>query len=417
MGKEGLTTKQVEHMKPHAERYEVPAGDPKGLFLVVQKTGSKSWALRYRWLGKPRKLTFRDGYPAMGLAAARAEAHAALALLNEGKDPAAAQAEVIAVEKPRQESVQTIVNEYVRRKVYVGEDKRSKHETERILNQAAHEWRHRAIRDVTKPDVLRLLDAIVDRGAPVMACRFRTTLMGFFDWARRERGYIERDPMADVGKPGPDNRNRDRVLEPDELAEILTAADSLGYPLGPFTRFLILTAQRRGEAACARWGHVDLDRAIWTLPAEATKPGRVHDVPLSRAAQELLRALPRFSEGDYIFTTTGGRFPINGFSKDKQRIDRLTLETRKSRGLEKNIDPWVVHDLRRSAATWMASIGTPPHILSSILNHSPGATQGVTRIYNRFRYFPERQAALEAWADFVDGLVAKEKPATEAARA
>ena len=81
--------------------------------------------------------------------------------------------------------------------------------------------------------------------------------------------------MTDVGRPGPDHQNRDRVLSPDELGNVWKAAPKLGYPYGSFVRLLILTAQRRGEVASMRWRDVDLDARLWTLPAEAVKSGRL----------------------------------------------------------------------------------------------------------------------------------------------
>jgi integrase len=174
-----------------------------------------------------------------------------------------------------------------------------------------------------------------------------------------------------------------------------------------------LTAQRRGEVSTMRWADMDLEKAIWTLPAEATKPGRVHDVPLSKEVLKILNSLPRFTRGDYVWTTTSGVKPINGFSKQKELIDAAIKAKRKSSGIEKDIAPWVVHDLRRTAATHMAESGIPPHVLAAILNHTPGSTQGVTSIYNRFRYTEERRAALEAWAKYVLSLTEeKAKTAT-----
>ncbi len=124
-------------------------------------------------------------------------------------------------------------------------------------------------------------------------------------------------------------------------------------------------------------------------------------MPLSRAAVELLDSLPRF-EGPYVFTTTSGSRPISGFSKAK-----IALEMRIRERARLGLADWTIHDLRRSAATWMAGAGVPPHVLSALLNHSPGTAQGVTSIYNRFRYVEERREALEKWAAHVLALVEK----------
>ena len=394
MEKKGLTAKQIQFMKPDPERrIEVAVGAPSGLYLVLHPTGRKGWALRYRFRGRPRNLTFGTAYPEMSLAAARAEAQSAIADLAQDIDPARTKERDDEAQLQMQESVANVVEEFLKRQVRPNE-KRWK-ETERILKRETEGWKCRSISDVTKPDVLRVLDSIVDRGASVMACRTRGVLMRFFDWSKG-RGYIEQSPMAGVGKPGSDHKSRDRVLGPEELTEVWRAAGDLGYPSGPLVRLLTLTAQRRGEVASMRWQDVDLDGALWTVPAEMTKPDRVHDVPLSGPAIDLLNSLPRFESGPFIFSTTSGAKPISGWSKAKLRLDAKIIEGRKER-----LTDWTLHDLRRTAATHMAKAGVPVPVLSAILNHSPGSVQGITAIYNRFRYTEERRQALESWADFV----------------
>jgi len=419
MKQESLTAKQVEHMKPGDKRTEVPAGPPAGLYLVVHPTGRKGWALRYRYHGRPRNLTFPKGYPDMTLAAARAEAESLLGELDKGNDPALLQRHEKEVEALQQASVANVVEEWLKREVRPGADGRIQQkawkETQRIIEKETHPWRTRDISDIKKPDVLRLLDGIVDRGASVMACRTRGVLLRFFKWAKK-RGYIEQSPMFDVSKPGADHKDRDRVLEPAELAEVWNASNSLSYPVGPFIRLLILTAQRRGEVARMRWRDVDLDKALWTLPAEVTKNGRIHYVPLSRAALTILGELPRFT-GDYVFTYSSGEKPVNSFSDMKEALDGETLKRRKERGAEKNIEKWTMHDLRRTAATLMAGRGVLPHVLTAILNQTADVqaskSSPILKVYQRYQYLDEKRAALEAWADYVVSLTdQKQKAAT-----
>jgi integrase len=264
----------------------------------------------------------------------------------------------------------------------------------------------------------------VDRGAAVQANRTLSVLRAWLNWCV-ERGILPVSPATGV-KPPTTETSRDRVLSADELHEIWTTSEAIGYPNGGFLRFLILTAQRRGEVATMRWQDVDLDKEVWTLPKESTKAGRVHDVPLSTAALDILKALPRFKyvgddgkehDGEFVWTSTSGRKPINGFSKLKARVDKETLKRRKAEaekagrdtGQIKNLAEWTLHDVRRTAATGMAKAGVPPHVLSALLNHTPGSAMGVTSIYNRFRYTEERRAALQAWAEFVLRLEAKKE--------
>src|SRR5262249_36931874 len=148
---------------------------------------------------------------------------------------------------------------------------------------------------------------------------------------------------------------------------------------------LILCAQRRGEVAAMRWSEVDMEARLWTIPAEKSKSGNIQLVPLSPAKFDILNNLPRFTGGDFIWTTQSGKSCINGFSKIKKRVDRAT-----------NIVGWTFHDLRRTASTIMAEPGKVapdgvlPHILSAVLGHTvpmslpSRPTAAVTRVYNKY---------------------------------
>lgn len=390
----GLTARQVQHMKPTSKRVEVPAGPPTGLYLIVHASGKKSWALRYRWRGRPKKLTFAGRWPDLSLALARAEAQAALADLQRDIDPAAVKVEEKQSEPDR---VEAVAVEWVER--YLKPNTRTWREVERLLgHDVLPSWGNKLITEIGRADVLRLVDSIVDSNRPVLANRALSILKRWFTWCV-ERGILEVSPAATIRPPAKE-KSRERVLEADELAEIWKATGSLGFPFGAYFQFLILTAQRRSEVSNIRHEDIDLSAALWTLPPEATKAGRVHDVPLSQAALELLESLPRF-DGPFIFTSTDGQRPVSGFSKAKKALDEKILEN------EGKVAPWRIHDLRRTAATAMASNRVPPHVLSALLNHSAGTAQGVLAIYNRFRYLEERRAALQQWADYLTGLTSE----------
>ena len=401
MKKQGLTARQVQHIKPDPNRrLEVPAGE--GLYLVVHPTGRKTWAFRYRWNDGHKKLTFDESYPAMSLAAARAEVQRAHAALDSGIDPAAEKEDW----NSAPETLQAAIKEFIARKVAGTKTER---EVERILTSSIlPAWKHRLrIDDVTRADVLGLLDAISDRGAPVMANKTLSVAKRLFTWCL-ERGLVETSPVAPVKAPNRE-RSRDRVLTPEELVEVWQANDQLGYPFSPFYQVLILTAQRRGEVARMRWQDLDLEAGLWTMKSDRTKSGRIHDVPLSGPVLAILENMPRF-EGDFVFSTTGGQKPINGFSKAKVRLSAVMMaRRRKLDSAAEEMDPWTVPDLRRSAATGMAKANVPPHVLAAILGHSPGRTMGISAVYIRHRYLEERRQALESWGAYVLDLVRHEK--------
>ena len=149
----------------------------------------------------------------MSLAAARAEAEIARADLENGIDPAVKEAD----SKNNPETVQVVIKEFIARKVAQTKTRR---EVERILfSEILPAWKHRRqIADVGRDDVLRLLDAISDRGAPVMANKTLKVTKRLFSWCL-ERGLVETSPVALVKAPNKE-RSRDRVLSPEELAEV-----------------------------------------------------------------------------------------------------------------------------------------------------------------------------------------------------
>jgi integrase len=143
-----------------------------------------------------------------------------------------------------------------------------------------------------------------------------------------------------------------------------------------------------------QWEEIDLKRRIWTIPRERSKSDRAHEVHFSDLAVEIIQGLPQLAGSPFVFTTKGDRY-VTGYSKGKAALDKRT-------GIA---TAWTLHDLRRTAATGMAKLNIPPHVVDRVLNHTGGTISGVAAIYNRFTYLDERKAALEAWSRYVGSLV------------
>ena len=139
---------------------------------------------------------------------------------------------------------------------------------------------------------------------------------------------------------------------------------------------------------------MDLDTATWTLPKERAKNGQAHVVPLSAPAVAILRALPRIDRSDLVFTSNG-RTAVSGFSKAKDRIDAA---------LGEGVPAWVLHDLRRTAATGMARLGVALPTIEKVLNHTSGSFGGIVGVYQRHGFDAEKRHALAAWGSFVERL-------------
>jgi integrase len=316
-----LTQVSIANLKPAASRREVADGKVAGLYLVIQPSGSASWAVRYRASGAPRKLTLGPS-PALDLAAARRAAQRALAEIAEGRDPAAMKRATRVAQREQASAitntVATVTELFVSR--YAKAKNKSWAETERLLGkEVVSRWGHRPLATITRAQVHDLLDAIVDRPAPIIANRVLAAFRKLCNWSV-ERGIIDSSPCEKLRPPGKENR-RDRILSDDEVRRVWIASISLGYPFGPIVRLLLLTGQRREEVAQMRWNEVDLKSRIWTIPKERAKNGVEHQVPLSNPAIALLSDLPRISGGmDWIFTTTGIT-PPSGFSRAKTNLD------------------------------------------------------------------------------------------------
>ena len=303
-------------------------------------------------------------------------------------------------------------------------------ETQRIFDQdVLPKWRDRDIKSITRGDVHDLLDGIKDGDPvrevpprPVQANRTLSAVRKMLNWAL-DRSYIDASPVVSFTAPT-EETSRNRVLKPDELRLIWLAACQLAYPFGPMTKLLILTLQRRNEVAEALWAEFDLnDQApLWALPADRSKNGVANDIPLSGAAGDIVKALPKFTvpserkgqPKDCPFPVTTTRFAaVSGFAKAKQRLDEEILKIQRKEAVERGYDPetvrplphWTFHDLRRTGTTLMAEdLKILPHVLEAILNHVSGTIKGVAAVYNRASYAEPKRQALDAWAAYVTAL-------------
>jgi len=407
-GARRLTEAGIQRMRaPSKGRMEIADALVAGLYLRVTEQNKRSWSVVYRTPGSRRlqRLTL-GSWPAIGLADARNRAKDALLEAMAGKDPAAKKRDK---EERKPDLFEDVAGEFVHR--FLRPRQKRWKATEAIINnKLVSPWRGRPIKQITKPDVLKLLDREMDAGRERMANQTHQLVGQFFRWASK-RGYVDHNPAADLDRPAK-HRSRDRVLSETELAAIWRAAAKLGYPFGPFVQLLLLTGQRRNEVAGLLWSELDLEKCLWSLPSERTKNGRPHDIPLSSLASDLLDHFPRL--GDRVFPSAGknSKTSISGFSKAKRRLDKLILEERQRELADQNraideaqpLAPWVLHDLRRTLVTGMAEIGLQPHIIEAVVNHVSGHKAGVAGIYNRATYSAEKREALERWAAHVASI-------------
>jgi integrase len=373
-----LTATYVERVKA-PERGQVEHFDQgfPGLALRVSYGGGKSWVYFYRVSGRQRRMTLGT-YPALSLADAREAWRKARLDVAQGRDPAL----IYRREKPVT-AFAAVAEEWLKRDQAKN---RTAREARRIIERyVLPSWGAHRVDEIGRRDAIELIEAIADRGTPVMARRVHSRLHRFFRWCI-SRDIIQANPMADLPKPGSETR-RDRVLTDEELIAVWQASQKLSHPFGEAVRLLILTGARREEIGQLQWSEVE--DATLQLNGASTKNGAPHDIPLSPPAKELIAGQPRIAKSDFIFTTTG-RTPISGWSVAKRQLDKHAA-----------IPAWRLHDLRRTVATGLQRLGVGLQVVESILGHLSGSRAGIVGIYQRHTYDAEKRAALEAWGNHV----------------
>jgi integrase len=365
-----------------------------GFGVRIYPSGKKSYVLSYRNEKNQKRLLTIGQTNKITLDQARDIAHIELAKVATKIDP---------IEEKRKTSssrtVEKVFEEFLEK--YAKEHNKTWQETNRIFKRDILPiLGKKLIHDVTKQDIIKLLDATVKRGSKTMANRILANVRKFFNWCI-ERDLIETSPASKITKPAAEH-SRDRVLSNEELQELWDVCNMDGYPYGHMVKFLILTAQRKDEAANLQWKDIDVRNKLWILPKEKTKSKRRHEIPLSDTALKILEEANSLcpNNADYVFTTLGDR-PFSGFSKAKTRIDKKLAEVRKKNGNAEEFPEWRIHDLRRTAASGMASLGISPHIIEKVLNHSSGIISGVAAVYNRYDYLLEIKNALKIWSTHI----------------
>lgn len=364
-----LTDAKIAAIKPPLEgQQEHPDQKVTGLRLRVGAGGKKTWTLRRRVGDKVinRKL---GNYPAMGLSAARKAAESVLEALEthgsiEGLDRTYGDLARHWLANDAKENNSSWRDQWRRLEMYV-----------------LPAWETRRIAEIQRRDIRDLLSGIEGE---VLPNRVLSVVRRIFNYAL-EQDWLAASPAQGVKAPKAETP-RDRTLSMSEVVALWDAVALLGYPFGYFVRMLLLTAQRRNEVASMKWADLDLEAGTWTVRSEDTKSDRANLVPLSAPALTILDTVPKI--GPHVFTSDGETH-FSGFSKSKASLDKFMSAKGNA------IEPWTLHDLRRTAATHMVRLGTPELVVSRILNHVAAGVTG--KVYALHTYAPEKRHALDAW--------------------
>lgn len=380
MAKLKLTDPFIRNHPNPEKRIEIYDKHTPGLAVRITPTGTKSFVFRYRFGEKVRRFTI-GRFPKTRLAEARKKVGDLERKVSDGVDPL--EAKKARKSKPHPKKFDYLADQF-KTKYMPKKLKPSTRRTytERIDGELLPAFKEMAIENITRLDIIELLEEIADRGSPYQSNRVRAVLSSMFSFGVN-RGIAEFNPVKTT-KPLGEEAERKRVLTEDEIRRLWAGFEAVREPTCSLFRVLLVTGQRLGETRRTKWDYIE--DGIWTIPKELTKAKRTHYLPLPSLAVEIIESLNNDSE--YVFASY--RRPGKPVKSVHTTFNRIADDT--------GIDDVRIHDLRRTAATYMAELGTDRTVLGKVLNHKglAGDSQ-VTARYDRHSYLDEKQTALKKW--------------------
>lgn len=400
-----LTDRTIKGLKPKDRLYDVPDGKVEGLLIRVHPSGKKNFCLRYFIGGRRKRFTLKPDYDALSLSDARNQAIELLARIGKGDDP---QDEKAA--KRRQITIAGLAERY--KEWHLPELKASTQAeyTRQIDNVILPKLGKRPVKELARSEIVELLEDIAKTG-PINSNRLKAVLSSMFSFAV-DRAIIDHNPVKDI-RPFTKERSRDRVLNEDEIKRLWGALEDEHPVIKGLFRILLLLGQRSGETKKMRWDQIDFDERLWTIPAEQTKNGQEHIVPLNATTLDILNELRGITgHSKYVFKSPSarGKGAVNWIQKSKKRIEETIEANSKREGSSGFL--FRVHDLRRTAASYMARLGVDRTILGKTLNHKGLSGDSlVTAVYDRYSYLDEKRQALERWNAHLQRILTGDKEA------
>jgi len=365
-----------------------------GFGLRLREGGKRTWIAQYRVGTKQRRVTLGT-VENLDATEARRRAKDMLSKVHLGGDP---QSEKAARRAEAALTLGSVIDAYLARYAEKKLKPSTLDDVRRYLKRHWASLSKMPARTITRAEVAARLGDIAEESGGYAANRARAALNALYAWAIGE-GLTDVNPVVGANKPA-DEKPRDRVLTTAELESVWNKAGEGDF--GAIVRLLILTGQRREEAAAMTWDELDLDRALWRIGGDRTKNKRPHDVPLSAQALAVLGGLEKRDGRALVFGSREG--PFSGWSKAKAALDGRMQDLTGRAGA-----PWRLHDLRRTVATGMADLGIQPHVIEAVLNHISGHKAGVAGVYNRASYANEKRQALDMWGAYVETVAKRHK--------
>ncbi|MCK1639094.1 site-specific integrase [Bradyrhizobium sp. 157] len=365
-----------------------------GFGVRLRKTGdeiARRWYIQFR-VGKQQRRESLGDVRKVKAEDARTIARNRFAKVELGQDPtadkAAAKAEALKLTRTLGKTVEqylAAVERDLRPSSYAA--------SVRYLRKHFEPLHSMPIDSIKRADIASRLEDLKAEHGIVAAARARSVLSALFAWSIA-MGLAENNPVAGTLIPDKGNEPRERTLSDDELKIIW--ANLQDDTFGQVVKLLTLTGCRRGEIGDLQWSEIDLQTGVMTLPPERTKNGDGLVLTLPPSAQAILKAIPRNQfRGDFVFGKRGQK-GFNAWSYCTLALNaRITASGN-------TLEPWTLHDIRRSVRTGLGRIGIPPHIAERVIGHLPPKLQ---RTYDRHDYSGDIKSALLRWADHVEAII------------
>lgn len=386
-----MTPKAIKALKPG--KHFVGGG----LYLLVQPNGRRYWRMKYRHGGRERLLSF-GVYPEVSLAEARARRDDARTAMRDGADPGATRRAIkVAAQIGAVESFKALADEWLAKQR--GSLAASTYEKAGWMIGLVPTLHGLPVAAIKPPEVLAALRRIEATGRLETAQRVKQRLGQIFRYAVAT-GRSESDPTASLrgALATPATRGRAAITDPAAIGGLLRAID--GYIGQPMTAAALKLAPllfvRPGNLRAMEWAELDLDGGIWRIPAGKMKMREAHTVPLASQAVAILRDLEPFtSRSRYVFPSLRSAASPMSENTINAALRRL--------GYDK--DTMTGHGFRALASTRLNEMGWPPDVIERQLAHAE--RNKVRAAYNRAAYMAERTKMMQAWADYLEGLLAK----------
>lgn len=393
MPKKKLTYTFVDGYQPQNKRVEFLDTVIPGFILRITEAGTKTFSFRYRYKGKNKRYTIGK-YPAISLGDARAKAKKMRAEVDEQKDPA--YLKQIEKKKPIEKNVEDLARRFIKHHLPKLKGSTRISYKNRIESEIVPAFGNIRLKDLDRVAIIEWLEEIaIERNHPTHSNRCRAILSSMLSFAM-DKGLIDYNVMKTV-KPVAKETSRDRVYSDSEIRGIWMAFNDQNEPVQSALKVLLMLGQRLGETLRMRWDQID---NVWSIPLEQTKGGRAHYVPLNENVMAVIEGLRPLTGGsNYVFESwIKHGHHMTHIAESAGRVGELS-----------GVDDFRIHDLRRTAASNMARLGTDRTVLGKVLNHKGlSGDSAITAIYDRYSYLEEKREALAVWEIVLEYIVSKE---------